>query len=237
MIWWIVLSCCPHRLAEICETIAQEGCNFSGVTKGKWKLAKQFLKERKFPEWGLKRETLIPSLSDIWRQLWEMAAPSTQLLIEALEIPYPQFGFHLGISWEDEEDDSDCLRVPVGSKIRYQINAEEGGYLILLDRFPEEDVFCLSPSFLTGMWKIPTGEFSIPSAFSKREYLKVKPPTGQEELLAAIVPKRPEIEWLNGREEQKPLQLEARHLQELLGELKGNDKAKVMRLRYWVTAN
>jgi CheY-like chemotaxis protein len=39
------------RLKAICDKFEAEGCDFQGVTKGRWKIAKRWLREVLYPEW------------------------------------------------------------------------------------------------------------------------------------------------------------------------------------------
>jgi len=59
----------------ICPKLAEVGCpQLSG--KGKWKDARKWLRDAKFPEW-LKQRHLIPLTCDqLWQQLWETATPT-----------------------------------------------------------------------------------------------------------------------------------------------------------------
>ena len=128
------------RLKAICDKLEAEGCDFEGVTKGRWKIAKRWLREVLYPEW-LKQRHLIPLTCDqLWQQLWETATPTDKLkpvLLESLS------NLEMG---EAEMTEEDSFSFRLNSRIRFEVNLDSAGYLLLLEKGTSGKMWCLCPS-------------------------------------------------------------------------------------------
>ena len=177
-------------LRTIFRKLEVEGCDFNGATRDKVKIAKRWLREIVYP----------------WQILKNMAT-STNKMGPVLK----------GMSTMDMyKVDSDYPKtVPLGSQIKFEVRLERPGYLTLLERGTSGEFYCLSPSFLGALPIFDAGVVSLPMEGAPVDYFKLDGEPGVEEIIAAIAPERPRLNWLP-QGDQPPLLLEGKHLQEFL---------------------
>ena len=177
-------------LRRIFKKLEDEGCHFNGATRDKVDIAKQWLREIIYP----------------WQILKNMAT-STNKMGPVLK----------GMSTMDMyKVDSDYPKtVPLGSQIKFEVRLERPGYLTLLERGTSGEFYCLSPSFLGALPIFDAGVVSLPMEGAPVDYFKLDGEPGVEEIVAAIAPERPRLNWLP-QGDQPPLLLEGKHLQEFL---------------------
>ncbi len=217
------------RLKVICEAFEAEGCDFQGVTRGRWKIAKRWLREVLYPEW-LKQRHLIPLTCDqLWQQLWETATPTDKLkpvLLESLS------NLEMG---EAEMTEEDSFSFRLNSRIRLEVNLDSAGYLLLLEKGTSGKMWCLCPSGFAPEPRHPGGWVSLPQASSRHKYFKLTGSPGQEEIVAVITKDVPRLDWLPQPGEPL-LQLWEGHLTGLLEYLNLARDCQVLRMAYRVTA-
>jgi hypothetical protein len=217
------------RLKAICDKFEAEGCDFQGVTKGRWKIAKRWLRETLYPEW-LKQHYLIPLTCDqLWQQLWETATPTDKLkpvLLESLS------NLEMG---EAEMTEEDSFSFRLNSRIRFEVNLDSAGYLLLLEKGTSGKMWCLCPSGFAPELKHLGGWVSLPQASSRHKYFKLTGSPGQEEMVAVITKDVPRLDWLP-KPGEPLLQLREGHLTGLLEYLNLARDCQVLRMVYRVTA-
>lgn len=178
------------RLKVICDKFEAEGCDFQGVTKGRWKIAKRWLREVLYPEW-LKQRHLIPLTCDqLWQQLWETATPTDKVKPVLLKSPLP---LEMG---EAEMTEEDSFSFRLNSRIRFEVNLDRVGYLLLLEKGTSGKMWCLCPSGFAPELKHLGGRVSLPQASSRHKYFKLTGSPGQEEIVAVITKDVPRLDWL-----------------------------------------
>ena len=217
------------RLKAICDKFEAEGCDFQGVTKGRWKIAKRWLREVLYPEW-LKQRHLIPLTCDqLWQQLWKTATPTDKLkpvLLESLS------NLEMG---EAEMTEEDSFSFRLNSRIRLEVNLDSAGYLLLLEKGTSGKMWCLCPSGFAPQAKHSGGWVSLPQASSRHKYFKLTGSSGQEEMVAVITKDVPRLDWLP-KPSEPLLQLREGHLTGLLEYLNLARDCQVLRMAYRVTA-
>ena len=217
------------RLKAICDKFEAEGCDFQGVTKGRWKIAKRWLREVLYPEW-LKQRHLIPLTCDqLWQQLWKTATPTDKLkpvLLESLS------NLEMG---EAEMTEEDSFSFRLNSRIRFEVNLDSAGYLLLLEKGTSGKMWCLCPSGFAPEPKHSGGWVSLPQASSRHRYFKLTGSPGQEEMVAVITKDVPRLDWLP-KPGEPLLQLREGHLTGLLEYLNLARDCQVLRMAYRVTA-
>ena len=217
------------HLKAICDKFEAEGCDFQGVTKGRWKIAKRWLREVLYPEW-LKQRHLIPLTCDqLWQQLWETATPTDKLkpvLLESLS------NLEMG---EAEMTEEDSFSFRLNSRIRFEVNLDSTGYLLLLEKGTSGKMWCLCPSGFAPEPKHFGGWVSLPQASSRHKYFKLTGSPGQEEMVAVITKEVPRLDWLP-KPGEPLLQLREGHLTGLLEYLNLARDCQVLRMTYRVTA-
>ncbi len=212
----------------ICPKLAEVGCpQLSG--KGKWKDARKWLRDAKFPEW-LKQRHLIPLTCDqLWQQLWETATPTDKLkpvLLESLS------NLEMG---EAEMTEEDSFSFRLNSRIRFEVNLDSAGYLLLLEKGTSGKMWCLCPSGFAPEPKHSGGWVILPQASSRHKYFKLTGSPGQEEIVMVITKDVPRLDWLPKLGEPL-LQLREGHLTGLLEYLNLARDCQVLRMAYTVTA-
>jgi len=217
------------HLKAICDKFEAEGCDFQGVTKGRWKIAKRWLREVLYPEW-LKQRHLIPLTCDqLWQQLWETATPTDKLkpvLLESLS------NLEMG---EAEMTEEDSFSFRLDSEIRFEVNLDSAGYLLLLEKGTSGKMWCLCPSGFAPQARHSGGWVTLPQASSRHKYFKLTGSPGQEEIVAVLTKDVPRLDWLP-KPGEPLLQLREGHLTGLLEYLNLARDCQVLRMAYRVTA-
>jgi hypothetical protein len=218
-----------QQLGAICDKFEAEGCDYQGVRRGRWTIAKRWLREVLYPEW-LKQRHLIPLTCDqLWQQLWETATPTDKLKPVLLKSLSP---LEMG---EAEMTEEDSFSFRLNSRIRFEVNLDGAGYLLLLEKGTSGKMWCLCPSGFAPELKHLGGRVSLPQASSRHKYFKLTGSPGQEEIVAVITKDVPRLDWLPQPGEPL-LQLREGHLTGLLEYLNLARDCQVLRMAYRVTA-
>jgi hypothetical protein len=210
----------------ICPKLAEAGCIFTG--KGKWKEARKWLREDKFPVW-LEQQRLIPFNCDqLWQQLWETATPTDQLRPVLL-------GSLSSLEMGEAEMEDETSAFSLGSRIRFEVNLDSAGYLLLLEKATSGKMCCLSPSkgYAPNPY-LPAGLVSLPLLGARRKHFELTGNLGVEEIVAVITKETPSLDWLV-KPSEKLLQLEEGHLTSLLEYLNHHRNCQVLRTAYRIT--
>lgn len=208
------------HLKGICDRLENEGCEFNGATKGKWKIAKQWLLETVFPEW--KKNPPSPlTLEQLWDQLVDRARPTNLM--------GPVIANNLDM-WSPYQD---CVRL--GSNIRFEFKLGHGGHLLMLEKATSGKVYCLCPSFLAPRSYLPDGETVLPQEGARLKSFKITGNIGIEQIVAVMGENLPPFKWIPQPDKQ-PLLLQKDHLDDLLQYLEGRSDYQVLYAEYTVTA-
>ena len=197
-------------LKQIYKKLEAAGCNFNGAKKDKCEIAKPWLRETRYLQW-LKEDYF-------WNKLKVKGTPTNQMGVVVLKVPT------LGL--RRREENPYPKSVLKGSDIKLEIKLPKEGHLILLEREPLGVVCCLCPSEYAPDLYRPAGVTVLPqySCFGADE-------VGKEQILALITQDLPPIDWLK-KSQEKALELEAEHLDELLEYLEGNRDCQVLWTEY-----
>lgn len=248
-----------QQLRVICKKLAQEGCDFGDSKKGKWKIAKRWLREVLYPEWikhhqsialyqiaakGITssaiptslpasktfKHNLVLACDRLWQQLWEKAIPTDKMRPVLLN---PQPVLTLGIK-ETKLVETKPLSFPLGSKIRFEVNLDGAGHLLLLEKGTSGKMWCLCPSSFAPEQHPCAGWVTLPQVSSRHKYFKLTGLPGQEEIVGVITKEVPRLDWLP-KPGEPLLQLQERHLSGLLEYLNHCRDYQVLRIAYKVT--
>ncbi|MBW4496188.1 MAG: DUF4384 domain-containing protein [Oscillatoria princeps RMCB-10] len=219
-----------QQLSAICDKLEAAGCPPTENPKDRWKNAKRWLREVKFPEWAKEQGLVEPpperTPDQLWEQLKDKATPTEKMgpvlvqrgpTLDMWTTPsqYPQY-------------------VPLGSQIRFEVNLESGGYLLLLEKGTSGKLWCLCPSFLAPQPHQPAGVATLPQEKSRQKLLTISGMAGKEEIVALIAKESPPLDWLP-QGTQPPLQLKKDHLNDLLAYLNRRPDCQVLYTEYTVT--
>ncbi|MDE5083304.1 MAG: DUF4384 domain-containing protein [Trichodesmium sp. St18_bin1] len=197
-------------LRTIFRKLEVEGCDFNGATRDKVKIAKRWLREIVYP----------------WQILKNMAT-STNKMGPVIGIP------EVGGSGMHKVDFNYPSTVHLGSEIKFEVRLERPGYLTLLEKNTSGQFYCLYPSFLGTLPVFDAGVVSLPMEGAPVNYFTLTGKLGIEEIIAAIAPERPKLDWLP-EGNQPPLLLEGKHLQEFLRYFRGEPNSTLWYMNYKV---
>jgi hypothetical protein len=171
--------------------------------------------------WLNERQPPSLTLDKLWQQLVNKATLTDQIGLVLADL------LDLGSEYQD------CVRL--GSNIRFKVNLENAGYLLLLDKGTSGKVYCLCPSGYAPEPHLPGGLTVLPQSCSSRKSIKVTGNVGLEQLVAVIAKDKPAFDWLQ-EGSQAPLKLREDHLIRLLEYLNHNPDWRVFYMEFTVTA-
>lgn len=213
------------HLIAICDKFEAQGCDYQGSTKGKWKIAKRYLREVLYPDW-VKQRRIIPLTCDqLWRELWRQAQPTNKMrpikwsAIQTLDMV---------------QTDVEVISFPLNSQIQFAITLDSAGYLLLLEKGTSGTIYCLCPSKYAPESRNSGETVILPPVSSRPPYFKLTGLPGWEEMLAIVTQDVPRLEWLP-QPDKSPLQLQEGHLTGLLDYVKDDRDCQLLRIAYQVT--
>ncbi len=101
--------------------------------------------------------------------------------------------------------------VSVGSHIRFEVNFNTPGYLLLIQKDTSGGLWCFCPSCFAPQIQLKTGKTSLPQEGSPITSFPIEGEPGKEEILAVITQDALAFDWLPS-ESDEPLQLDENHL-------------------------
>ncbi len=193
----------------IYKKLEAEGCNFNSANNDKLEMAKRWLREVAYP----------------WYKLKNMAVSTNKMG------PVIQGGSTMNM-WQHDSNYPDS--VLLNTEIKFEVQLERPGYLTLLEKGTSGEFFCLSPSFLAPAPHFnETGVASLPQEGARKKYFKLTGKPGVEEIIVAIAPECPKLDWLP-KPDQPPLLLQGKHLQEFLVYFEGKSDCTLWYMSYQV---
>ncbi len=195
-------------LRAIFSKIEAEGCEFNGARRGKTEIAKNWLREVVY----------------LWEQLKTKGKETDKmgpvvLKEETLDM------------WEPTSEYAKS--VELGSHIRFEVELECDGHLLLLEKATSGKLYCLCPSFFAPNPRFEKGKAVLPQKEAPLKSFLLSGNPGKEEIVVAIAPQLPELDWLP-QPKDKPLLLQGVHLVDLLAYLEGEAECSVLYMDYEV---
>ncbi|GGA28305.1 hypothetical protein CYANOKiyG1_44550 [Okeania sp. KiyG1] len=196
-------------LRTIFRKLEVEGCDFEGAKRDKVEIAKRWLREIVY------RWYLLKNMAVSTNKMGPVIPRVSRMDMWQCDSNYPG-------------------SVPLGTEIKFEVQLERPGYLTLLEKGTSGKFYCLSPSFLAPSPSFnEAGAVSLPMEGAFRESFKLSGKPGVEEIIVAIAPERPKLDWLP-KPEQPPLRLEGEHLQEFLAYFEGESDCTLWYMDYKV---
>lgn len=196
-------------LRTIFKKLEAEGCDFEGAKRDKVEIAKRWLREIVYR----------------WYMLKNMAVSTNKMGPVIPKVSTMDM-------WQHDSDYPSS--VPLGSEIKFEVQLERPGYLTLLEKGTSGKFYCLSPSFLAPSPSFnEAGAVLLPMEGASIKSFKLKGKPGVEEIIVAIAPERPKLDWLP-KPNQPPLHLEGEHLQEFLAYFEGKSDSTLWYMDYKV---
>ncbi|NEN88047.1 MAG: DUF4384 domain-containing protein [Okeania sp. SIO3H1] len=221
---------CP----DLAPIMAKDGYQLNG--KNKWQVVRKWLIEVKYPEWlkekqkleGLLQKLQLLTISGLWEELRFRAVSTNKM---GPVIP------GIGITDLNMYTPHSNYRhtIPAGTDIKFEVQLERPGYLTLLEKGTSGEFFCLSPSSLFAPYPNfkEVSKVLLPMEGASVEFFELSCEPGVEEIIVAIAPKRPKLDWLP-KPEEEPLQLQGKHLQEFLVYFEGESDCTLWYTNYRV---
>ena len=156
------------------------------------------------------------TVDELWQQLVEKATKTDQMK--------PEIANNLGM-WNP------APKVPRGTPFHFVVNLPTSGYLILLEKNPEGQIWCLSPSFLAPPSRLEAGQVKLPFAYQDTF---TADSVGREQIVAIITHEQLTLDWLP-REDDEPLEIREEHLTKLLEYVEGSYDVQVLYAEYRIT--
>jgi hypothetical protein len=156
-----------------------------------------------------------PTLDRLWEQLVDKATKTDRMKPEIANV--------LGM-WNP------APKVPRGTPFYFVVNLPISGYLVLLEKNPEGQIWCLSPSFLAPPLRLDAGEVKLP--ITSQDTFTADS-VGREQMLAIISQEQLNLDWLPGSDD-KPLEIRKEQLTKLLEYLESNSGVQVLYTEYLV---
>lgn len=202
-------------LRTIFNKMKAEGCEFNGAKKDKAKIAKPWLRDTVYLEWWKQH---------LWGQLKTRGKETDKmgpvvLTENTLEM------------WEPDSEYAQS--VELGSRIRFEVELDRDGHLLLLERATSGKLYCLCPSFFAPKPRFEKGKAVLPQEEARLKSFLLSGNPGKEEIVVAIAPQSPHFDWLP-QPDEKPLLLQGAHLSDLLAYLEGEAECQVLYMDYEV---
>jgi hypothetical protein len=157
-----------------------------------------------------------PTLDRLWEQLVDKATKTDRMKPEIANV--------LGM-WNP------APKVPRGTPFYFVVNLPISGYLVLLEKNPEGQIWCLSPSFLSPPSRLEVGDIKLPLAYQDTF---TADSVGREQMVAIISQEQLNFDWLP-RADDEPLEMQINQLTELLKYVQGCSGCQVFYSEYRVT--
>ncbi|MBD2298826.1 DUF4384 domain-containing protein [Nostoc sp. FACHB-87] len=199
----------------IYRTNFQEICVFLGLD---WKDIAVF--------GDVETEELSP-LDKLWQQLQSLGSPTEQMGLVLVK--------EETLGWGKKTPSRYEKSVKLGSYIQVELNFSTPGYLLLLQKDTSNQMWCFCPSCFAQQPHLDTGKTSLPQLGSPINAFPVEGTPGKEEIIAIITKEVPQLDWLT-QDNDEVLELEARHLTELLEYLTKHGEYQLWHTDYLITA-
>ncbi|WP_413176323.1 DUF4384 domain-containing protein [Anabaena azotica] len=174
---------------------------------------------------GLDWQDIATSIDQLWKQLQTLGNVTEKMGLVLVEEQTLGWGWPTSSSYEKF--------VRIGSYIRVEVNFDNSGYLLLLQRDTSGNIWCFCPSCFAPQPHLNTGKTCLPQEGSEITCFPIEGTPGQEEILAVITPNMPSLNWLLQASDE-PLQLKESHLRELLDYMNVYKKYEVLYTEYTV---
>jgi DNA-binding Xre family transcriptional regulator len=175
---------------------------------------------------GLNWQDIATSIDQLWEQLQTLGTVTEKMGLVLVEEQTLGWGWPTSSIYEKS--------VRIGSYIRVEVNFENSGYLLLLQRDTSGNIWCFCPSCFAPQPHLNTGKTCLPQEGSEITCFPIEGTPGQEEILAVITQIMPSLDWLPQASDE-PLQLKEIHLRELLDYMNQHGQYEVLYTEYMIT--
>jgi hypothetical protein len=165
------------------------------------------------------------TLAEIWQQLQSLGSPTEKMGLVLVK--------EETLGWSRQASSIYEKSVPLGSRIRFEINMESAGYLLLIQKDTSEKVWCFCPSCFAPQTQLNQGRTVLPQADSPMKSFQIEGVPGKEIVFAIITAEIPNLDWLP-QPNDEPLELTENHLSQLCNFISNNMDCNVIYTEYEV---
>lgn len=166
------------------------------------------------------------SLNRVWQKLQSLGNPTDKMgLVIVTEDK---------LRWKTEKPSPYEKSVKTGSDIRFEIDLNTSGYLLLLQKDTSGEVWCFCPSCFAPQPQLNPGKTFLPQEGSQFTSLEVEGEPGKEQILTVISQELPTFDWLP-QENDDAFQLDESHLIQVIEYINQNGNCQVYYTSYKVT--
>lgn len=171
------------------------------------------------------QQVLLTPLNQLWQQLQSLGSPTEEMGLVLVQTET------LGWKWQANSRYEKSVRI--GSYIQFEVNLENPGYLLLIQKDTSEQVWCFCPSCFAPQPQLDTGKTSLPQQGSPITSFPIEGVPGKEYILAVVTTEAPSLDWLpQGNDE--PLELTEDDLIQLLEFVNTSENCRVLYTEYEV---
>lgn len=218
-----IITIFRDELKKIFGKLENKGCNFNGQKKDKLPIAKPWLRETIFSQY--KQDFfwyLMKSQSSQTDKMKPILVPPKQIAtLDWLQPKQPKHNYVKSVS--------------LGSQIHFEIDLDQPGHLLLLQKGTSGTFWCLCPSFVVTNTYLPAGKTILPQEKLRDDYFEISGKPGQDEMLAVISPELPSFNWLPKVQDGDPLEMTSDNLHDLVEYLE-RQKPAIFYMHYTITA-
>lgn len=164
---------------------------------------------------------------DKWQELTALGSPTEQMGLVLVQEETLTWGTKLPSPYKKS--------VRLGSFIRFEVNFDFSGYLILLQKDTQGQMLCFCPSCFASEPLLSTGKTILPQSGAPMTSFPIEGEPGDEQIIAVVTKEMPALDWLP-KINDDPLQLDDTHLQSLLDYLGKCEEGKVLYTQYSIVA-
>lgn len=175
---------------------------------------------------GLNWQDIATSIDQLWEQLQTLGTVTDKMGLVLVEEQTLGWGWKPNHTYEKS--------VQIGSSIRVEVNFDNSGYLLLLQRDTSGNICCFCPSRYAPKPHLNTGKTCLPQEGSATTCFPIEGTPGKEEILAVITQAMPSFYWLP-RASDEPFQLKESHLRDLLNYINEHQESKILYTEYMIT--
>lgn len=171
------------------------------------------------------QEQPLTPLAEIWQQLQSLGSPTEKMGLVLVK--------EETLAWSWQTNSIYEKSVSIGSHIRFEINLESSGYLLLIQKDTSGKVYCFCPSCFAPQAQLNQGKTVLPQKDAPMKSFKIEGEPGKEIIFAVITEEIPNLNWLP-QENDEPLELKENHLSQLFNFISNDKNCNVMYTEYEV---
>lgn len=167
------------------------------------------------------------SITQLWQKLQAIGSPTEKMGLVLTKTET--------LSWSKKPHNNNYEKtVRLGSYIRFEINFDTSGHLLLLQKDTIGNICCFCPSCFASQPHLSTGKTILPQEGAPMKSFLIEGEPGTEQILAILTQEPPTLHWLP-QPTDDPLDLEETHLKQLIDYINQHKNHQILYTNYTVT--